>query len=324
MMLLLGSWILVSVALILGWAILTALIDSRNKREVRRAPSRAKRIGIAGVFTTLAGKLIVGGVAVAAIGGLAVEGSLPRPVQGVVSAAAGSVGLEIPSGDEGDDVRVASQESAETQRAVRRRVLAVIDNWEGERDCDYLHALAKAAGTTAPAKCRPANGEEGKRVTASGSTASGSVTVPTSPDQAPPGDPPPDQAPPGDPPPDQAPPGDPPPVDLPVDPPPDQPPPVVVPHCQELIAETRALTASATFAGNRADRNKAGLLAKLDLASAKLSKGKIADVRRKLVDFQNFFLLSAEPRTNPDQDSQLVDSAIGAISCLDKFAAEQV
>ena len=113
MMLLLGSWILVSVALILGWAILTALIDSRNKREVRRASSRAKRIGIAGVFTTLAGKLIVGGVAFAAIGGLAVGGSLPRPVQDVVSAAAGRVGLEIPSSDEGGDVRVASQEPTE-------------------------------------------------------------------------------------------------------------------------------------------------------------------------------------------------------------------
>ena len=157
-------------------------------------------------------------------------------------------------------------------------------------------------------------------MTPSGSSASGLETAHTSPDQPRPVDPPPDQPPPVE---NQPPPVDPAPVDpAPVDPPPDQPPPVV-PHCQELIAETRTLTASATFAGNRADRNKAGLLAKLDLASAKLSKGKSADVRQKLVDFQNFFLLSAEPRTNPDQDSQLVDSAIKAISCLDTLAVQQ-
>ena len=325
MKLLLGSWILVSISLILGWTMLQALIANRNERAVRRASSPAKRIGLLGVFTTLAGKLLVGGVAFATIGGLAAEGSLPKPVQDVVSAAAGSVGLEVPSSDEGDKDRVASQEPAEPQGAARRRLPAGIDTWDGGRDCDYLDARAKAAtGTTPPARCRTANGQEDERGTGSGSSASGSVTAPTSPEQPPPVDRPPNQPPPVNPAPIDPPPSQPPPVDPPpVDPPPDQPSPAL-PHCLELIAKTRALTASATFAGNRGDKNKAGLLRELDQASAKLSKGKIAYVRQRLVDFQNFFLLSAEPRTDPDQDSQLVDSAIAAISCLEKLAAQQV
>ena len=232
MMLLLGSWILVSIVLILAWVILGWWIGSatdggRDASQTRHAFSRVQRFGLLGVFTTLTGKLFIGGVAFATVGGLAVEGALPKPVQDAVSAVAERVGVKIPSSEDGDDVRPASPEESETRVVVRRRVLSVIDNWDGDRDCEYLHALAQAAGATSPGRCPGANGEGGKRVNGSGSESSELVPHPMPPQQPPPVDPPPVDPPPVDPPPDQPPPVDPPPVDPPpVDPPPVDPPPV--------------------------------------------------------------------------------------------------
>jgi hypothetical protein len=234
MKLFLATWALVSVAFVLGWGIHSAMVANRDPSEARPAPSRIKKFGLPGLLTTLAGRLALGGIALAAVGGLAVTGSLPRPMQNAVSAAAERVGLEIPSGD---PVRLASP-SASRDSEVRRKVLSVIDNWEGEKDCEYLQALARAAGATPPQACPRASGREHDgpsepRVASSDEVnpqpsagpqpalppAEPSPTpTPTetpsptpTPTETPPPDPPPDESPLGDPPPDEPPLEEPPP-----------------------------------------------------------------------------------------------------------------
>ncbi|CAN5771959.1 hypothetical protein BH20ACT23_BH20ACT23_27030 [soil metagenome] len=245
MKLLLGSWVLVSVAFVLGWGIRSAMVGDRSPRKAPRAPARVTRFGLLGLFTTLAGKLMLGGVALAAVGGLAVEGSLPRPVQNAVSAAAERVGLEIPSGDDEDDPRFASLGASEEPPVVRRRVLDVIDNWEGEKDCEYLRALAQAAGATPSGRCPKDDGDGGKAVSDPGS-ASSVVVIPeppkaeqippateSSPAEPPPAEPPPVEPPPTEPPPAEPPPAEPPPAE----PPPEDPPPADQPPDDPPFAE---------------------------------------------------------------------------------------
>jgi hypothetical protein len=235
MKLFLGAWALVSVAFVLGWGARSAMVADRDPHDARRAPSRTGALAPPGLFTRLAGRLALGGIVLAALGGLAVNGSLPRSVQNVVSVAAERVGLEIPSGDEKDNPRFASA-SASSAPLVRQRVLAVIDNWEGERGCEYLQALAHAAGGPLPACPRGSDGKRqiGPRIASSDGvippsggkphpalpTAEPSAAKPTptetpsptpTPTETPPADPPPDESPLGDPPPDEPPPEEPPP-----------------------------------------------------------------------------------------------------------------
>ena len=228
--LLLGAWALVSVAFVLGWAMRSAIVADRHPSKVRRAV-RVQRLGLLGLFTTLAGKLLLGGVAVATVGTLAVDGSLPKPVQDAVSAAGQSIGLEIPSSEDESELRFASPSKSETPLVVRRRILAVMDNWEGERDCEYLRALAQAAGTSPPRQCpREERGED--NISGRGSAPSDLVTPqpPTTESTPPPVEPPPPAEPPPAEPPAEPPPADlepeePPPADLPPaePPPPDSP-----------------------------------------------------------------------------------------------------
>lgn len=242
-MLFIGAWALVSVAFVLGWAMRSAMVADRHPSKIRRAPVRVQRLGLLSLFTTLAGKLMLGGVAVAAVGTLAVDGSLPKPVQDAVSAAGQSIGLEIPSSEDESELRFASPSESETPLVVRRRILAVMDNWEGETDCEYLRALAQAAGTTPPEQClREDRGED--KVSGRGSAPSDLVTPqpPTTeettppPAEPPPAEPPPAEPPPADPPPVEPPPAEPPPVGPPpaepppADPPPEEPPPPDPPY----------------------------------------------------------------------------------------------
>jgi hypothetical protein len=240
MMLLLGAWVLVSLAFVLGWGMHSAMVADRAPRKARRASSRVTRFGLLGLFTTLAGKLMLGGVAFAAVSGLAIEGSLPRPMQNAVSEAAERVGLEIPSSDDENDPRLTSLSASEESPAVRRRVLEVVDNWEGEKNCEYLRALAHAAGAVPPARC-PIEDDERARVVSEPESASSDVVIPEPttavPPTPPPADPPPEEPPPADllpeeppsptePPPEEPPPTDPPPDDPPfVDSPSEGPPP---------------------------------------------------------------------------------------------------
>jgi hypothetical protein len=237
MKLFLGAWALVSVAFVLGWGARSAMVADRDPHDARPASSRIGALTPRGLFTRLAGRLALGGVVLAAVGGLAAVGSLPRPVQNVVSAAAERVGIEIPSGDENDTLRLASP-SASRVSHVRRRVLSVIDNWEGEKDCEYLLALARAAGASPPQACPRATGGEHEtasepRVASSDEineqpaaepppslppVAPSPAPTPTetpstepSPAETPPVDPPPEEGPLVDPPPDESPSGEPPP-----------------------------------------------------------------------------------------------------------------
>jgi hypothetical protein len=52
------------------------------------------------------------------------------------------------------------------------------------------------------------------------------------------------------------------------------------------ITELKSLTVSATFFGQYAEKNRMGVLTKLDNASEKLSVGKNADAIQKLTDFR--------------------------------------
>lgn len=236
MKLFLGAWALVSVAFVLGWGIRSAMVANRDQDE-DRPPPYIRTFGLPGLFTTLAGRLALGGIGLAAFGFLAVDGSLPKPVQAAVSEAAERVGLEIPSGDRKDNLRLASP-STSSSPLVHRRVLAVIDNWEGEKDCEYLQALAQAAGATPLQACPQES--SGKRQAAIEPRITSSDEVdpqPTaeplpafppvepspdpSPAETPPAEPSPAETPPADPPPDEDPLVEPPPGD----PPPEEPPP---------------------------------------------------------------------------------------------------
>ena len=237
MRLFLAAWALVSVSFVLGWGIHSAMVANRDSNEASPFPSRRKRFGLLGYTTPIAGRLALGGVALTALGGLAVAGSLPTPVQNAVSAAAERVGLEIPSGDEKDSLRLASP-SASRPPQVRRRVLSVIDTWEGEKDCEYLQALARAAGATPTQICPRASGREHETARDPRVASSDEVNeqpspgpqpalppvepsptpIPTetpstgpSPAETPPTDPPPDEDPLVDPPPDESRPEEPPP-----------------------------------------------------------------------------------------------------------------
>jgi hypothetical protein len=228
-----AAWALVSVSFVLGWGIHSAMVAKRDTNE----PSPSRRKKLPGFTRPLAGRLALGGVSLAAVGGLAVAGSLPPPVQNAVSAAAERVGLELPSGDKRDSLRPTSPSGSRAPQ-VRQKVLSVINNWEGEKDCAYLQALARAAGASPPQACPQTSGREhgggGEPTVASldetnplpsaepqpalppvgpSPTPTPSQTPSTEPSPADPSptDPPPDQGPLTDPPADKPPPDEPPP-----------------------------------------------------------------------------------------------------------------
>lgn len=92
--------------------------------------------------------------------------------------------------------------------------------------------------------------------------------------------------------------------------------------CQALIAELRAQTEVVAISGKNAEKNRAGLLAKLDNASAELGKGKLCDAISKLNDFRNKVnQLIASGSINTDSTAgvtgqDLVDGATEAIACI--------
>jgi hypothetical protein len=98
--------------------------------------------------------------------------------------------------------------------------------------------------------------------------------------------------------------------------------------CQTLIAALRADTVSVVITGKNAEKNRAGLLAKLDAASADLAKGKLCGAIAKLNDFRNkASQLIASGSINSDPNvgvtgQDLVNDATEAISCIEALVAQ--
>lgn len=101
-----------------------------------------------------------------------------------------------------------------------------------------------------------------------------------------------------------------------------------VQDCQTLITALRADTEVVVFTGKSADKNRAGLLGKLDAASTDLSKGKLCGAIRKLDDFRvkvNQLIASGSINNDPAlgvTGQDLVDDATAAIACIEGLVAQ--
>ena len=90
-----------------------------------------------------------------------------------------------------------------------------------------------------------------------------------------------------------------------------------VDECQTKISELRTATLNATFTGQNAEKNRAGLVAKLDSASAKLKEGKNQDAIQKLTNFRDTVTaLEAQGKIAPADANNLVEGAEAAIACI--------
>ena len=90
-----------------------------------------------------------------------------------------------------------------------------------------------------------------------------------------------------------------------------------VAECQAKIAALKLQTQSATFIGQNAEKNRTGLVTKLDNASAKLAEGKNADAIQKLTNFRDTVAaLNTQGKINPDDANTLISGANDAIYCI--------
>jgi hypothetical protein len=98
-----------------------------------------------------------------------------------------------------------------------------------------------------------------------------------------------------------------------------------VDECQADIAALRAQTLSTTFAGQNAARDQAGLVGKLDSASAKLSQGKFQDALANLQSFRaKVVALEQQGKISPQDASALITGADEAIACVQGLIDAQV
>jgi hypothetical protein len=91
-----------------------------------------------------------------------------------------------------------------------------------------------------------------------------------------------------------------------------------VTDCQAKIDALRGQTENATtFLGKNAAKDEAGLLLKLDNASAKLAEGKNADAIQKLTNFRDTVAaLNAQGKIDPEDANTLILGADDAIACI--------
>ena len=93
--------------------------------------------------------------------------------------------------------------------------------------------------------------------------------------------------------------------------------------CQAKIDVLRGQTETATFFGQNAEKNRTGLLTKLDNASLKLAEGKNADAIQKLTNFRDTVAtLNTQGKINPDDANTLISGANDAISCVESLGAQ--
>ena len=87
--------------------------------------------------------------------------------------------------------------------------------------------------------------------------------------------------------------------------------------CQAKIDVLRGQTESAHFFGQNAEKNRLGLLTKLDNASVKLTEGKNADAIQKLTNFRDTVAaLNAQGKIDPADANTLILGANDAIACI--------
>ena len=87
--------------------------------------------------------------------------------------------------------------------------------------------------------------------------------------------------------------------------------------CQAKIGVLRGQTVNATFFGQNAEKNRTGLVTKLDNASAKLAEGKNADAIQKLTNFRDTVAsLNAQGKIAPEDANTLISGANDAIACV--------
>ena len=91
-------------------------------------------------------------------------------------------------------------------------------------------------------------------------------------------------------------------------------------QCQEQIDALRLSTGTVAISGRNADKDRAGLIGKLDEASGKLSNGKNADAVLKLNDFTaKVQSLQAAGKIAPADADALVAQANAAINCINSI-----
>ena len=88
-------------------------------------------------------------------------------------------------------------------------------------------------------------------------------------------------------------------------------------QCQQLIANLRLQTESSTFTGQNAEKDRSGLLGKLDSATKKLTEGKPADAIRALTDFScKVTTLEEKGKIAQGDADALIPGANEAIACI--------
>lgn len=93
-------------------------------------------------------------------------------------------------------------------------------------------------------------------------------------------------------------------------------------ECQATIDTLADQTAGARFSSQNADQDRAGLLAKLADARAKLADGKFADAIQKLTDFRTKVeALSLAGKIDPGDATALIATADAAIACIASLQA---
>jgi hypothetical protein len=90
-----------------------------------------------------------------------------------------------------------------------------------------------------------------------------------------------------------------------------------VDECQADIAALRVQTQNATFIGQNAAKDQAGLIGKLDSASAKLSQGKFQDALANVQSFRARVVALDQQGKIDDEDAlTLIAGADEAIACV--------
>jgi hypothetical protein len=90
-----------------------------------------------------------------------------------------------------------------------------------------------------------------------------------------------------------------------------------VPDCPDLIAQLRDDTGSVAIVGRNADKDRDGLIGKLDEALAKLEAEKFCDAVRKLDNFiTKVGQLASAGKMSLEDANQLIGDAEDAIACI--------